>query len=85
MYEGAEYDAGSTSREDEEGTTATMTAATARRRERKRKKRMRGEDEAGGDPRETMRPLTSVATSGCSSLLPTQALQALQACIPRVA
>lgn len=27
-----------------------------------------------------MRPLTSVATSGCSPLLPTQALQAFQAC-----
>jgi len=28
--------------------------------------------------RETMRPLTSVATSGCSSLLPTQTLQAFR-------
>lgn len=36
-----------------------------------------GKDEAEGDPRETMRPLTSVAASGCSSLLLTQALQAL--------
>lgn len=37
---------------------------------------MWGKDEAREDPRETMRPLTSVATSGRSSLLPTQALQA---------
>lgn len=36
--------------------------------------------EKRGASRETMRPLTSVATSGCSSLLPTQALQAFQAC-----
>lgn len=42
-----------------------------------------GKDEAEGDPRETMRPLTSVAASGCSSLLLTQALQASQACISR--
>lgn len=36
--------------------------------------------EKRGASRETMRPLTSVATSGCSPLLPTQALQAFQAC-----